>query len=106
MLLFGGFFGVVMFVVWLSCIVDVITTPAHRVRSLPKLIWLLAVVLLVDVGAIAWLVFGRPWGIASREPARVGARSARPGNPDDDEEFLAGLQARIDEQKKQRGDDA
>jgi phospholipase D-like protein len=95
MVLFDGVFGVIAFAVWIFCIIDVITTPADRVRNLPKMIWLLLVVLLADIGAIAWLVAGRAWN--ARTPVRAGARAT---NPDDDEEFLASLRARAEEQRR------
>ncbi len=113
MLLFDGAFGVLMFALWLFCIIDVITTPDGSVRNLPKLLWLFIVILLPDVGSIAWLVAGRNWnangrdlpykgnagGGRSRGPAGAPVR-ARATNPDDDDEFLSGLKARADEQRR------
>lgn len=118
MLLGSGVLGLVMLGVWIFCIVDVITTPDGRVRNLPKLAWLLIVALLATVGSIAWLIAGRPWGprvlddeqrSRMHHPSGLPARPARPGRaarpartlaPDDDPEFLAGLQARVDEQRR------
>jgi hypothetical protein len=102
MVLFDGAFGVIAFAVWVFCIIDVITTPSAQVRNLPKLLWLVIVILLVDIGSIAWLIAGRDWG---RVPAGVGGRApartpGRPSNPDDDEDFLAGLRARAEEQRR------
>ena len=92
-------------------------------RNLPKLLWLFIVVLLPDVGSIAWLVAGHNWNArASNLPYKGTAGSgtdrprssfgaparARATNPDDDEEFLAGLRARAEEQRRQarkRGSD-
>ena len=59
MLFFDGLLGLVMLGLWLFCIIDVITTPSGAVRNLPKLAWLVIVVLLADIGSIAWLVAGR-----------------------------------------------
>lgn len=42
------------------CVLNVITTPEDEVRNLPKLLWLLLVLLFPIVGGIAWLVAGRP----------------------------------------------
>ena len=75
MLLFDGALGLFMFALWMYCIIDVITTPDAAVRNLPKLLWLLVVVLLPDVGSIVWLVAGHPWDSArrrcrAREPRR------------------------------------
>jgi hypothetical protein len=94
--------------VWVFCIIDVITTPEDEVRNIPKLAWLFIVILLFDVGSIAWLVAGRNW---NRRPAdlpykgNVGRQPNRPSrtratNPDDDEEFLAQLRARAEEQRR------
>lgn len=100
MLLFDGFLGIVAFGVWIFCIIDVITQPEHEIRNLPKLLWLLIVILLADVGAIAWLVAGRPWNTARpAQPSRP-APPAAPRAPDDDAEFLAQLRARAEEQRR------
>jgi hypothetical protein len=106
MVLFDGFVGILAFGLWIFCIIDVITTPPDRVRNLPKIAWLLIVLLLVDVGSIVWLIAGRWWDRASAAPSGTprGARRtpprARPTNPDDDEEFLASLRARAEEQRR------
>lgn len=122
MILFDGALGIVGIGLWLFCVIDVITTPEQQVRNLPKLLWLVIVILLFDLGSIAWLVAGRPW--SAKAEARAGrtaqatgergwgprtATSGRPMSPDDDEEFLAGLKARADEQRRRareaQGDD-
>jgi hypothetical protein len=113
MLFFDGGLALIAFAVWVFCIIDVITTPEGDCRNLPKLLWLLIVVILPDVGSIAWLVAGRNWNTGARNlaykgdagatPARTRpgrANSNRPSNPDDDEEFLAGLRARAEEQRR------
>ena len=113
MLFFDGGLALIAFAVWVFCIIDVITTPEGGCRNLPKLLWLLIVVILPDVGSIAWLVAGRNWntgtgnssdkGNAGAAPVRTRpgrAGPSRPANPDDDEEFLAGLRARAEEQRR------
>jgi hypothetical protein len=99
MVLFDGGFALIAFAVWVFCIIDVITTPNGQTRNLPKLVWLMLVVLLVDIGSIAWLIGGRNW---SRRPMGLPGRTtpARAGNPDDDEEFLASLRVRAEEQRR------
>jgi len=108
MLFFDGGLALIAFAVWVFCIIDVITTPEDQVRNIPKLAWLFIVILLVEVGAVAWLVAGRNW---NRQPADLpyrgnrgrGAgpqRGAKAPNPDDDEEFLAQLRARAEEQRR------
>jgi hypothetical protein len=111
-MLYGG--GVLLFVelgLLVYCVLNIITTPESEVRNLPKLLWLLLVVILPLVGGIAWLVAGRPQGPARSLPykgnvGRVPAEYDRPGRatayrPDDDESFLRGLHERAEQQRRQ-----
>ena len=104
MLFFDGALGLAMVALWLFCIIDVITTPDDQCRNLPKLAWLLIVIVLMDVGSISWLVAGRTWNGAPRRPlAGTPARpTGRPvaASPDDDEDFLASLRTRAEEQRR------
>jgi hypothetical protein len=62
---------------------------AERVRSAPRWVWVLAILLLPLIGAVAYLVAGRPVNdrkAAGPEPLRPG-----PPAPDDDPEFLKTL---------------
>lgn len=109
MLLFDGFGGLVVLALWIFCFVDVVLTPETACRNLPKLAWVFIVLLFNVIGSIAWLVAGRPWNRAAVQvPARpAGVRRGRaartvPMNPDDDEEFLAGLAKRAEEQRRAR----
>ena len=118
-MIFGeGFLGLVVLALWIFCIIDVITTDDSAVRNLPKAVWLLIVIVLFDLGALAWLIAGRNWNrAASAAPGAPSAghpsaghpsawhpsaapRRGVPTNPDDDEEFLRGLQRRADEQRR------
>jgi Phospholipase_D-nuclease N-terminal len=104
MVFFDGVLGLAFVGLWIFCIIDAITTPDNQSRNLPKLAWVVIVILLVDIGSIAWLVAGRNWNGEARRPlAGTRARpAARPvaKNPDDDEEFLAGLRSRAEEQRR------
>ncbi|GIG57020.1 hypothetical protein Lfu02_13920 [Longispora fulva] len=81
--------------------IDCITTPAHEVRNLPKLGWILLILLFSPAGWIAWFVAGRPasGGVAAQGQGPEAPRWSRPLAPDDDPEFLRGLgkQSRDDE---------
>jgi hypothetical protein len=100
MLYFDGVFGLVLLGVWLYCLFDVITTDPARCRNLPKLAWLAIVLLLPDVGSIAWLVAGHPWqSQPGRERHRAAGRQS-PTSPDDDEAFLRGLRERAEQQRR------
>lgn len=84
-------------VVTLYGLIDCILIPGVLARSLPKWLWLVVIVLVPFLGAVAWLLAGRP----SREqvPAgdvgplgRVVARRSAPETaPDDDPAFLRKL---------------
>ena len=112
MLYFGGLFGVLMLGLTIFAVVDVITTDDGSVRNLPKMVWLLLVLLFPLIGSIAWLVAGRPVvGTGrSRFAAHERGTSAhpeydRPGrfaatNADDDQEFLRRCRERAEEQRR------
>jgi hypothetical protein len=78
----GGVLGFLMLVFWIWALVDCIAARSSAVRNLPKLAWLLAVVLLLDLGALLWLVLGRPYGRrvdpALARPAETTERAPRP----------------------------
>jgi hypothetical protein len=85
------------------CLIDAIQTPGNQVRNLPKLLWILLIVLVPLVGGIAWLFAGRPteagdtWRIGDGFPEHDRPRPARSIAPDDDAEFLARLRRPNDE---------
>jgi hypothetical protein len=111
LLYFDGLLGFVTLGLWIFCLVDVITTEESSCRNLPKMLWLLLVLLVPLVGSIVWLVAGRP-----QQTARAAGRYERttpafpeydrPGrfaatSPDDDEEFLRKCRERAEAQRKQ-----
>ena len=121
MLYGGGVLALVEVVLLVYCVLNVITTPEDEVRNLPKLLWLLLVVVLALVGGIAWLVAGRPQARPRSLPykgnqgktAAPRRREAPAARPDDDEAFLRGLRERAEQQRRraeqqrreQQGDD-
>ena len=83
---------------------------------LPKLVWLLVILVIPVLGAVAWLVFGRPaitggdggsggGGLRGRiprpEPRGPSGYAAGPIAPDDDPDFLRKLD---DQRRKASGD--
>jgi hypothetical protein len=104
MLFFDGAFGLILLGLWLFCLFDVITTDSAAVRNLPKLLWLVIVLVLPDIGSILWLVAGRPWSGGSANLPYKGNRGTQVRmngtNPDDDEAFLRGLRERAEEQRR------
>lgn len=113
----GGVFFVISLIFWLWALFDSATADPARVRLLPKLLWFVVILLLLELGALAWVLFGRP---RANQPNRTGGRSSgsfdlssldlgnfgrpssnrpssnrpsrdRPVGPDDDPDFLRGL---------------
>lgn len=65
-LLFGS---LLIAAVIVYAIVDVATTPASRIRGLPKWLWIVVVVLVPLVGAILWFIVGKGRRGSSTKPA-------------------------------------
>ena len=80
--------------VWIWATFDVIRTEKTP-RYLHKLVWLLLVILFSPLGAIAWVILGRPEPLGARlmKPPRPSA-----GAPDDSPEFLK----RVDDEIRRR----
>ena len=79
-------------------LIDCIQTDASEIRGLPKLGWIVLIVLIWVVGPIAWLVAGRSRGRSllpglPRPGGRGQGRTDPPRQlaPDDDPEFLGQL---------------
>jgi hypothetical protein len=103
----GGLVGLAILALWIYCIFDVIATSEPLMRNLPKVLWLLIVIILPAIGSVSWLLLGRPEragfapGDSSYRPEPRGGRWA-PGPkrtsgvlaPDDDPDFLAQLDER------------
>ncbi|MFD9793862.1 PLD nuclease N-terminal domain-containing protein [Streptomyces sp. NPDC059070] len=71
--------------VWIYAFIDCLNTPEQEVRGLPKVVWVIVILLFGEVllGPVAWFFAGRPRRVAT---ARGGWTA-----PDDNPEFLAGL---------------
>lgn len=82
-------------------LIDCLSCEDYEIRALPKVAWVLVILLFSPVGGIAWFVAGRPEraGAEGPRPRRVSGGSApaprRPLAPDDDPEFLRELTRRI-----------
>ncbi|MCZ4122175.1 PLD nuclease N-terminal domain-containing protein [Streptomyces sp. H39-S7] len=70
---------------WIYAFIDCLNTPEEDVRGLPKVVWVIIILLFgeVLVGPIAWLVAGRNRHRAPAPPRWVA--------PDDNPDFLKGL---------------
>ncbi len=105
--------AVAAFALWVYCLVDVISADDARIHHLPKLGWLVLVLLFPLVGSIAWLVAGRPDGARAGGPRHAPAaypeyeRPGRmaPADPAADEAFLRQVRARAEEQRRRYEED-
>ena len=68
------------------CVVDAIQTQDGAARNLPKIAWLLLILLFPVVGPAAWLIAGRP-----RTGPRGLPQQRRPRGRDDAPDFLKDL---------------
>lgn len=81
---------------WIYAFIDCLNTPEEEVRGLPKVVWVIIILLFgeVLVGPIAWIVAGRNRrGPASgaTPPEGHGNRRTSWTAPDDNPEFLSTL---------------
>lgn len=88
---------IVLVALTLYCLFELLLTPKHQVRSIPKAVWFLVVLLLPLVGPLLWLVLGRARQVGAGRP------EPRMAAPDDDEEFLRNL--RVQRRQDQRDAD-
>jgi hypothetical protein len=59
-------------------------------RNLPKIVWLIVVIFLPDIGSIAWLALGRPAFAGWRPGDTTGRPTRRVVGPEDRAEFTSG----------------
>lgn len=97
------------------CVIDAIQSKDEDVRNLPKIGWLVLILLFPLVGSIAWLVAGRPQRAQNRSayerPSPQFPEYDRPGRaagltPESDEEFLRRIRERAEEQRRKAAEDA
>jgi hypothetical protein len=55
-----GVVALVLVAFWIWALFDCISTDSALCRNLPKGLWLILVLLLPDIGALAWMLLGRP----------------------------------------------
>jgi hypothetical protein len=88
-MLFRVVLAVAVLAIFVYGLVDVIRTDGRLTRGISKPAWIVVMIVLPVVGAILWLLIGRPRG---NSPARPAPRY--PTAPDDDPDFLRNLEVR------------
>lgn len=97
------------------CVIDVIVSREDDVRHLPKIAWLLLILIFPPIGAIAWLAAGRPTRAQRQRSAHEREvpqfpEYDRPGRaagltPESDEEFLRRIRERAEEQRRKAAEE-
>ncbi len=107
------FVGPLMLAFTVYCVVTVLMTRDDEVKHLPKIGWLILVLLFPLIGGLAWLIAGRESGQSRRSayerPAPQFPEYDRPGRlagatPESDEEFLRRIRERAEEQRRRAKD--
>lgn len=93
MLRLWGLAGLMTLALWVFCVFDVIAAEEPLVRNLPKTLWLMIVIFVPTIGAIAWLALGRPQHVGWT-PGSTDYRAARPARgPEDTPGWSTGFPA-------------
>ena len=90
-MLFRVALAVAVLVIFVYGLVDVIRTEGRLTRGISKPAWIIVMIILPVLGAILWLLIGRPRGSGpGPRPQAYPPTTA----PDDDPDFLRNLEAR------------
>ena len=89
---------------WIWALFDCISTDSALCRNLPKGFWLILVLFLPDLGALAWLLLGRPERAGWRPGSTDYAAPRRPVGLEDHPRYseIAGVTDRRSEELDQR----
>lgn len=120
-------FSLLIIALMIGALIDIITRDSSGVRFLPKMAWIILVILLPLIGSILWFALGREYGEAgismprmprpNREPRsapRVDVVPAPPADTRTTEQQIADLDREIEEwrlraeieKRKQQGGEA
>ena len=88
-MLFRVVLAVAVLAIFVYGLVDVIRTDGRLTRGISKPAWIIVMIVLPVLGAILWLLIGRPRG---NPPVRQ--NYSHPTAPDDDPDFLRNLEVR------------
>jgi Phospholipase_D-nuclease N-terminal len=81
--------AVAVLVIFVYGLVDVIRTDGRLTRGISKPAWIVVMIVLPVLGAILWLLIGRPRGSSPQQQ-----NHRHPTAPDDDPDFLRNLEIR------------
>ncbi|HZP28716.1 MAG TPA: PLD nuclease N-terminal domain-containing protein [Acidimicrobiia bacterium] len=94
-----GVVFLLLFAFWIWALFDCIATDGALCRNLPKGIWLILVLVLPDIGALAWLLLGRPEHARWRPGSTDSSSSRRPLGVEDSPGFGARPDAPVSDRR-------
>ncbi len=72
------FLSILILALMIGALIDVILRDESQVKHLPKMVWVIIVVLLPLIGSILWFALGREYGEGGVSLPRMPRREARP----------------------------
>jgi hypothetical protein len=84
-----GLIALLLLFFWIWALFDSISTDASLCRNLPKGVWILLVIVLFDIGALAWLLLGRPQKAGWRPGSTDYSKPSRAAGPEDHPSYPA-----------------
>ncbi|AGZ45663.1 PLD nuclease N-terminal domain-containing protein [Actinoplanes friuliensis] len=82
------FLAAVQLVLLVLALISVLS--ADRVRTMPRVLWVLVILLIPLIGPLAYFLWGRPVS-PPREGGPIRRGNPRPTSPDDDPDFLRSM---------------
>lgn len=89
--------GLVVAILTIYSLVDCALFDRTRVRGLPRWVWIFVIILVPIIGPLLWLIVGH-----GRRSKAGGGRTTRSVAPDDDPDFLKGLDRDKEQQARIR----
>jgi hypothetical protein len=94
MLFARGLPAFLAFLLWVYALFDAIAAESSLVRNLPKMAWIFLVLFFGPIGALAWIILGRPEGVGWRPGSSDYSAPRRPIAPEDEPDFIQRMEER------------
>lgn len=75
------FLSILVLALMIGALIDIIMRDESQVKHLPKMVWVILVVLLPLIGSILWFALGREYGGGGISIPRMPQRATRPTAP-------------------------
>jgi len=84
-----GLVAIALFMFWIWALLDCIATDSSMCRNLPKAFWVILILILPDIGALVWVLLGRPERASWRPGSTDYAAPRRPVGLEDSPRYTA-----------------